>query len=64
VLAVPVTALLVLPGGGYAVRAVTGSGSAHRLIPVSLGLFDDTTGLVEVTGPRLTAGMTVEVAAG
>jgi peptidoglycan hydrolase-like protein with peptidoglycan-binding domain len=61
VLAVPVTALLAQPGGGYAVRA---AGSAHRLIPVTTGLFDDTTGLVEVTGPHLTAGMTVEEAQG
>jgi peptidoglycan hydrolase-like protein with peptidoglycan-binding domain len=61
VLAVPVTALLVLPGGGYAVRA---AGAAHQVIPVSLGLFDDATGLVEVTGTRLTAGLSVEVAQG
>jgi peptidoglycan hydrolase-like protein with peptidoglycan-binding domain len=61
VLAVPVTALLVMPGGGYAVRAAV---PPRRLIPVSLGLFDDSTGLVEVAAPRLTAGLTVEVAAG
>jgi hypothetical protein len=34
------------------------------VIPVSLGLFDDATGLVEVTGTRLTAGLSVEVAQG
>jgi len=62
VLAVPVTALLARPGGGYAVQAA--SGSARRLIPVTTGLFDDATGLVEVTGPHLTAGLTVEVAQG
>jgi peptidoglycan hydrolase-like protein with peptidoglycan-binding domain len=59
VLAVPVTALLATPGGGYAVRA---SGAAGRLIPVTTGLFDDATGLVEVTGPGLSAGLAVEVA--
>jgi peptidoglycan hydrolase-like protein with peptidoglycan-binding domain len=59
VLAVPVTALLALPGGGYAVRA---SGPAGRLIPVTTGVFDDATGLVEVAGRGLAAGMTVEVA--
>ena len=62
VLAVPVTALLALPDGGYAVRTV--SGSVRQLIPVTTGLFDDTTGLVEVTGPRLAAGLTVEEAQG
>jgi peptidoglycan hydrolase-like protein with peptidoglycan-binding domain len=61
VLAVPVTALLALPGGGYAVRV---SGPGHPLIPVTTGLFDDATGLVEVSGPGLAAGLTVEVAQG
>lgn len=62
VLAVPVTALLALPDDGYAVR--TASGPFRHLIPVSTGLFDDATGLVEVTGRGLTAGLTVEVAQG
>lgn len=61
VLAVPVTALLAQPGGGYAVRV---SGPAHQLIPVTTGVFDDSSGLVEVAGPGLTAGLRVEVAAG
>lgn len=60
VLAVPVTALLALPGGGYAVR--TGDGPVHLLIPVTIGLYDDVTGLVEVSGSRLAAGQTVQVA--
>jgi peptidoglycan hydrolase-like protein with peptidoglycan-binding domain len=59
VLAVPVTALLAQPGGGYAVRA---SGPEGRLIPVTTGVFDDATGLVEVAGRGLKAGLTVEVA--
>ena len=59
VLAVPVTALLAQPGGGYAVRT-----TAHQLIPVSIGIYDDTTGLVEVGGGGLAAGMTVQVAQG
>jgi HlyD family secretion protein len=59
VLAVPVTALLALPGGGYAVR--TTAGTAHALIPVVIGLYDAVTGLVELSGPRLSAGLTVEV---
>jgi peptidoglycan hydrolase-like protein with peptidoglycan-binding domain len=62
VLAVPVTALLAQPGGGYAIR--TSAGLASRLIPVTTGLFDDATGLVEVTGPDLAAGLKVEVALG
>ena len=61
VLAVPVTALLARPGDGYAVRV---SRSGHRLIPVTTGLFDDASGLVEVSGPGLAAGLTVEVAQG
>src|SRR5207247_2413695 len=39
-LVVPVNALLALAGGGYAVEVVNAAG-VHRLIPVSLGLFDD-----------------------
>jgi peptidoglycan hydrolase-like protein with peptidoglycan-binding domain len=61
VLAVPVTALLALPGGGYAVRL---SDPARRLIPVTTGLFDDATGVIEVTGRGLAAGQAVEVAQG
>lgn len=59
VLAVPVTALLALPGGGYAVRA---SGQGRQLIPVTTGLYDDAAGLVEVTGRGLLPGLAVEVA--
>lgn len=65
VLAVPVTALLAQPGGGYAIRtagAGAGAGATHRLIPVTTGLFDDTTGMVEVTGSGLTPGLTVQEA--
>jgi hypothetical protein len=61
VLAVPVTALLARPGGGYAVRPVSG---ARPLIPVTTGLFDDATGLVEVRGPGLAAGLRVAEAQG
>jgi hypothetical protein len=61
VLAVPVTALLARGGGGYAVRT---AGPSGHLIPVTTGLFDDASGLVEVTGPGLTAGLTVQEAQG
>jgi peptidoglycan hydrolase-like protein with peptidoglycan-binding domain len=60
-LVVPVTALLALAGGGYAVEAVL-AGGAHVLVPVSLGLFDDADGLVQVTGTGLRAGEAVVVA--
>jgi hypothetical protein len=57
---VPVTALLAQSGGGYAVEVV-GAGASNHLVPVSLGLFDDADGLVQVTGPGLAAGEEVVV---
>jgi hypothetical protein len=62
VLAVPVNALVALSGGGYAVEVV-GSGGAHRLVRVHLGLFDDAAGLVQVSGSGLAAGQRVVVPA-
>ena len=59
VLAVPVTALLARPGG-YDVE-VTGRASARRYVPVTPGIFDDNTGVVQVTG-NLTPGQRVVVA--
>ena len=61
VLAVPVTALLAEPGGGYAVQV---AGPSGRLIPVTTGLFDGASGLVAVTGPGLAPGLPVTVAQG
>jgi hypothetical protein len=46
---VPVIALLAQNGGGYAVETVD-AGGVHRLVPVTLGLFDDADGLVQVSG--------------
>jgi hypothetical protein len=61
-LVVPVTALLAQSSGGYAVElAGTGVGTGNRLVSVSLGLFDDADGLVQVTGPGLAAGQEVVV---
>jgi Putative peptidoglycan binding domain len=60
-LVVPVTALLAQSGGGYAVEVV-GTGARNHLVPVSLGLFDDAAGLVQVTGSALAAGQEVVVA--
>jgi Putative peptidoglycan binding domain len=61
-LAVPITALLALAGGGYAVEVVD-SGGVHHLVPVELGLFDDADGLVQVSGTGLKAGQRVVVPA-
>ncbi|HEX4703128.1 MAG TPA: peptidoglycan-binding protein [Pseudonocardiaceae bacterium] len=61
-LVVPVNALLALTGGGYAVELVE-PGGAHKLVGVTLGLFDDASGLVQVTGTALRPGDRV-VAAG
>jgi hypothetical protein len=60
-LTVPVNALLALAGGGYAVEV--DAGGARHLVPVTLGLFDDSAGLVQVTGPGLAAGQHVVVPA-
>jgi peptidoglycan hydrolase-like protein with peptidoglycan-binding domain len=59
-LVVPVTALLARSGGGYAVEVV-GAGASHHLVPVSLGLFDDGEGLVQVNASGLAAGQEVVV---
>jgi hypothetical protein len=58
VLAVPVTALLALSGGGYAVQVVTGPGSSH-LTGVTTGMYAGT--MVQVSGPGIRAGVRVEV---
>ena len=49
VLAVPVGALLARSPGGYVVE-VAGPGNTRRYVPVRPGIFDDTSGLVQVTG--------------
>jgi peptidoglycan hydrolase-like protein with peptidoglycan-binding domain len=61
VLAVPISALLAQPGGGYAVQVV--QGGSRRLVAVRTGLFDDTGGLVEVARAGLAEGARVEVPA-
>lgn len=55
VLAVPVTALLALSGGGYALQRTDGT-----LVGIRTGLFAD--GLVEVSGTGVTAGLRVQTA--
>jgi hypothetical protein len=61
-LTVPVAALLAQSGGGYAVEVV-GAGQSNHLVTVSLGLFDDADGLVQVSGSGLAAGEKVVVPA-
>jgi peptidoglycan hydrolase-like protein with peptidoglycan-binding domain len=60
-LVVPVDALLALAGGGYAVEIA--EGGVHRLTAVTLGLFDDADGFVQVSGQGLSAGQRVVVPA-
>jgi HlyD family secretion protein len=59
VLAVPTVALLSRPFGKYVVSVV--NGTDRRNVEVQLGLFDETSGLTEVTGTGLTVGDQVEV---
>ena len=59
VLAVPVSALLALSGGGYGIEVVTADGR-HRLVGVTAGTFAG--GLVQVSGSRIAAGTKVVVA--
>jgi multidrug efflux pump subunit AcrA (membrane-fusion protein) len=59
-LVVPVTALVAQSTGGYVVE-VAGPGNARRWVPVTPGIFDDASGLVQVTG-ALTPGQRVVVA--
>jgi hypothetical protein len=59
-LVVPVAALLALAGGGYAVEVVAEDGT-HQLVGVTLGLFDDADGLVQISGSGVQAGSRVVV---
>jgi hypothetical protein len=61
VLAVPVTALLAQSSGQYVVEVI-GPRGTRRWVAVRPGIFDDNSGLVQVTG-RLAPGQRVVVAA-
>ncbi len=58
-LVVPVGALLAQSSGGYAVEVI-GPDNTRRLVRVTVGIFDDSDGLVQVTG-ALTPGEHVVV---
>jgi len=60
-LAVPMTALLAQAGGGYTVEVV-GTGGKRHLVRVTLGMFDDSLGLVQISGAGIRAGERVVVA--
>ena len=60
-LVVPVAALVAQSPGGYVVEVV-GPGNTRRWVPVTPGIFDDASGLVQVTG-ALTPGQRVVVPA-
>jgi peptidoglycan hydrolase-like protein with peptidoglycan-binding domain len=59
VLAVPVSALLALQGGGYGLEVVLPDG-AHRLVGVHTGIFAGS--MVQVSGAGITAGTQVVMA--
>lgn len=61
VLVVPVDALQARAGGGYAVEVIGPHG--HHLVPVTVGIFDDAAGKVQVSGSGLAAGQRVVVPA-
>jgi peptidoglycan hydrolase-like protein with peptidoglycan-binding domain len=58
VLTAPVSALLALAEGGFAVEAVGAGGSTH-LVPVETGMYAD--GLVEIRGKGIKKGLKVAV---
>jgi peptidoglycan hydrolase-like protein with peptidoglycan-binding domain len=60
VLVVPVDALLAKSSGAYEVEVAAKDGGRH-LVAVTLGLFDDAAGLVQVSGSGLAAGQRVVV---
>jgi HlyD family secretion protein len=49
-LIVPVTALIGKAGGAYAVEVAAGDSGQTRIVPVTLGLFDNANGRVQVSG--------------
>jgi hypothetical protein len=59
-LVVPVDALLALAGGGYGLEVISSKGG-HSFERVSLGLFDDAAGVVQISGPGVSAGQRIVI---
>ncbi|HLX77670.1 MAG TPA: peptidoglycan-binding protein, partial [Acidimicrobiales bacterium] len=57
---VPVDALLATTSGAYALEEIEPNGS-HQLVGVSLGLFDNADGLVQVSGSGVSAGQKIVI---
>jgi hypothetical protein len=57
---VPVSALLALASGGYAVEEI-GAGGVHHLVAVQVGLFDDQSGDVQISGSGIEPGQRVVI---
>jgi hypothetical protein len=55
-----VNALLALAGSGYAVEQVAAD-DTHHMVAVTVGLFDDAQGLVQIEGGGVHVGMNVVV---
>ncbi len=60
VLIVPVTAIVALMEGGYALEVDDGSGRSH-LVPITVGAIDTVDALAEVSGAALKEGLQVEM---
>jgi hypothetical protein len=60
-LAVPAAALVTTSAGRSAINILEGAGRVHAL-PVTLGIFDDANGLVQISGPSIRAGETIALA--
>jgi Putative peptidoglycan binding domain len=57
---VPVSALLALASGGYALEEI-GPGGVHHLVAIQVGLFDDQSGDVQIEGGGVASGQKVVI---
>ena len=61
-LAIPAAAIVTTSGGHPAINVLDPAGATHA-VPVTLGIFDDASGLVQVSGPGVRAGETISLPA-
>ena len=61
-LAVPAAALVTTSSGHPAINVLDAAGTT-RSLPVTLGIFDDANGLVQISGPSISAGETITLPA-